>query len=570
MSTAAARKRKREGDAKVSEMEKDAKKVFKAAPGDNLSFDLGETFQGKFAEGITLSEATVTVMNRFAEERKAVTFDEVTLEDKPSNYHPNDVKLETFISRRISLKGAGIISAAMDTVTEAELALALAKMGGIGILHRNLSVEEQSAMVNWVRRKIHFGGMIDKPIVFHENMHFSDMQATIAAHGYTFTSFPIVNDKDCLVGLVTRDEMEFAEHHNPILKDIMKLRCSIVTAPEGTTRIDAYTIMKAKHVKKLPVVTTDGRVKGMYVWSDVRSDEQKRENFSLDHKGNFLVGAAIGVGEDDMRRVKELASAGCPLLVIDSSHGACKPALDQVRRIKLAFQDQFDVVVGNIASYESAMYLLRGEYKPDALKVGIGPGSICTTRQVTGHGIPQLTAVYQVWRAVQDYGKETGYYVPIIADGGIRTSGDIVKCFAAGASAVMMGGIFAGTKESPGQVIQKGGKTFKTVRGMGSRSAMEERSGSRHRYHRESKKTGVTETLTTHQKQKVVPEGVEGLVLLKGTVESVMTELLGGIQAGLSHTGCNNIKEFRNNATFWVQSTAGVSEGRPHDLTDIR
>ena len=228
-------------------------------------------------------------------------------------------------------------------------------------------------------------------------------------------------------------------------------------------------------------------------------------------------------------------------------------------------------MVGNIASYDSAMYLLKQDQRPDSLKVGIGPGSICTTRQVTGHGIPQLTAVFQVWKAVQDYGKETGYYVPVVADGGIRTSGDIVKCMAVGASAVMLGGVFAGTKESPGQLIQKGGKMYKTVRGMGSRTAMEERSGSRHRYHRDGAAGGVqTETLTKVQKQKVVPEGVEGLVQLKGSVDSVMTELMGGVQAGISHTGSNNLHSFRQRATLWTQSVAGIAEGRPHDLTDVR
>jgi IMP dehydrogenase len=270
-----------------------------------------------------------------------------------------------------------------------------------------------------------------------------------------------------------------------------------------------------------------------------------------------------------MERVDMLVKAGCKVLVIDTSHGACSPAKEQITRIRKAYGNTVDIIVGNIASYDSAMYLLKGEHRPDSLKVGIGPGSICTTRQVTGHGVPQLTAVFQVWKAVQDYGNETGFYVPIIADGGIRTSGDIVKCLAAGASSVMLGSVFASCEEAPGEVVLKGGKAYKTIRGMGSRSAMEARSGSRGRYHRQGEDHSA-ENLTKAQKTKVVPEGVEGLVQLKGTVESVMTELCGGVQSGLAHSGAKGIPDFRLNARLWRQSVAGALEGRPHDLTDIR
>jgi len=257
------------------------------------------------------------------------------------------------------------------------------------------------------------------------------------------------------------------------------------------------------------------------------------------------------------------------VIVIDTSHGACTPAKEQITRIRKAYGDAVDIMVGNIASYDSAMYLLKGKHRPDSLKVGIGPGSICTTRQVTGHGVPQLTAIYQVWKAVQDFGKKTGYYVPIIADGGIRTSGDIVKCLAGGASAVMLGSVFASCDEAPGEVVWKGGKAYKTIRGMGSRSAMEARSGSRGRYHRQGADHG-DESLTKAQKTKIVPEGVVGLVQLKGSVESIMTELCGGIQSGLAHSGATTVSDFRQNARMWRQSAAGTLEGRPHDLSDIR
>mmetsp|Transcript_26735 Transcript_26735/g.41684 ORF Transcript_26735/g.41684 Transcript_26735/m.41684 type:complete len:488 (-) Transcript_26735:401-1864(-) len=447
--------------------------------------DASKTFADVHPKGVRLGNATTTLMDCMDKQGQALTFDEVTLEDKPSDVHPNDVNLRTFVTRNISLKGCGILSAAMDTVTERDLALALAKMGGMGILHRNLSAEEQCSMVSWVRKKIHYGGMIEQPVSFREDQRFSDMEGHIDRKRYTFTSFPIVNDKGVLVGLMTRDEMDFAEAKNPLIKDIMKQMNTIVTAPGGTTTEEAYNIMREKRVKKLPIISEDGVLQGLYVWNDVRRDEQKRSNFSLDNDGHFLVGAAIGLGESDMERVNMLVNSGCKVLVIDTSHGACSPAKQQIERIRKAHGNNVDIIVGNIASYDSAAYLLKGEFRPDSLKVGIGPGSICTTRQVTGHGVPQLTAIYQVWKAVQDYGDVNGYYVPIIADGGIRTSGDIVKCLAGGASAVMLGSVFASCEESPGETVLKGGKAFKTIRGMGSRSAMEARSGSRGRYHRQ-------------------------------------------------------------------------------------
>jgi IMP dehydrogenase len=283
-----------------------------------------------------------------------------------------------------------------------------------------------------------------------------------------------------------------------------------------------------------------------------------------------LVGAAIGLGKEDMHRADLLVQSGCKVLVLDSSHGACKPAKDQLMRLREKFGDTVEIIVGNIASYASATYLLEGEYRPDALKVGIGPGSICTTRAVTGHGVPQATAIYEVWKAIKDHGDKTGYYIPVIADGGIRSSGDIVKCLACGASAVMLGSALAGTDESPGKTVEVRGKRFKTIRGMGARSAMEERSGSRGRYHRQEENKHAAEELTNEQKEKMVPEGVEGLVEYKGSLEKVMFELLGGIGAGLAHSGAPTVPELQKRATIWVQSFAGVAEGKPHDITDMR
>jgi IMP dehydrogenase len=425
-------------------------------------------------------------------------------------------------------------------------------------------------MVKWVRRKIHYGGMVDKPITFYPTDHYSQLQRDILTSGWTFTSFPIVDQSGKLQGLMTRDEMDFVEGTNPTLDQLMKPRSHIVTAPEGTDSEKAYQIMKDQKVKKLPIVDKDDKLVGLYIWTDVKKDKKKRDLFSLDEEGHFLVGAAIGLGSNDMRRAELLVESGCKVLVLDSSHGACTPAKEQIRRLREKFGNSVELIVGNIASYASATYLLEGEHRPDSLKVGIGPGSICTTRAVTGHGVPQATAIYEVWRAVKDFGDKTGYYVPVIADGGIRTSGDIVKCLACGASSVMLGSALAGTDESPGKSVEIRGKRYKTIRGMGARSAMEERSGSRGRYYRQEENKHAAEQLTNEQKEKMVPEGVEGLVEYKGSVEKVMFELLGGIGAGLAHSGAPTVVEFQKKATIWVQSFAGVAEGKPHDITDIR
>eukprot|EP00162_Nutomonas_longa_P013326 comp21518_c0_seq1/m.47007 comp21518_c0_seq1/g.47007 ORF comp21518_c0_seq1/g.47007 comp21518_c0_seq1/m.47007 type:complete len:361 (+) comp21518_c0_seq1:577-1659(+) len=359
--------------------------------------------------------------------------------------------------------------------------------------------------------------------------------------------------------------MDFVDSdRNPQLRDIMKPIESTVTAPADTTTEQAYQLMIQKRVKKLPVVDTDRTLLGMYVWNDVRDDHKKRAMFSLDEEGRFLVGAAIGLADEDFERAKKLIAVGCKLLVLDSSHGACQPAVDLIAKIK-TIHPRVQIIVGNVASYESAVFLLEQRFKPDGIKVGIGPGAICTTRRVTGHGVPQATAVYQVWRATQD----CGVHVPIIADGGIRSSGDIVKAHAMGAAAVMIGSMLAGTDESPGQVVMLQGKKYKPVRGMGSRAAMAERSGSRARYSR-IEKTHVTERLTSEQKLKIVPEGVEGLAEHRGSVEKVILELVGGISAGIAHSGAKTILDFQASAAMWLQSVAGMIEGNPHTILDIR
>lgn len=534
-----------------------------------ISLEPRDSFTDVYPKGLALSEDTFTILQNKSAKRRAVTFDEVTLSDQPVEFHPNDVQLSSFITRKIKLKGCGIMSAAMDTVTEKELALSMAQMGGIGILHRNLDPEEQAAQLKWVRRKIHYGGMIDKPITFSPDERYSTFQKQVADNQYPFTSFPVVDDNKKMLGLLTRDQFEFIQDTNPTLREIMMDISSLVTAPENTNTEQAYTIMATNKVKKLPVLSSEGTLLGLYVWNDVKNDQRKREKFSLDKDGHYLVGAAIGVGPSELHRAELLVNNGCKVLVMDSSHGSCKPVRDQVCAVKKKFGNAVEIIAGNIASYASAKYLLDGEGKPDALKVGIGPGSICTTRQVTGHGIPQVTAIFEVWRAVKEHGDRTGYYVPIIADGGIRNSGDIVKAIAAGATGIMLGSMLAGCQESPGQLVIKDGRKYKIIRGMGSRSAMESRSGSRGRYYR-GDKSHATEGLTKAQAQKMVPEGVEGLVQFKGTVEKVMLQLLGGVQAGLAHSGSICVPDFQAHSKIWMQSFAGVAEGKPHDISDIR
>jgi IMP dehydrogenase len=533
---------------------------------------------------IIINDSTKELLDRYAKKRTAITFSDITLEDKRSEVHPNQVNLDSWITPRIKLKGCGIMSAAMDTVTEKELALELAKLGGVGIIHRNLDPSEQADMIQWVRNKIHDGGMIQKPVIYRQDQRLSELEQDRIKNGWTFNNIPILDDNDILVGMVSRNERQFAEGDNPTMKNLMKPLTETVFVKNKVEIMEAYKIMKEKRVKKLPVTDHDGKFIGMYTWKDVVQDENKMKTFSLDEEGHFIVGAAISVGTSDYERIDKLAAVGCKLLVIDTSHGACKPAIDTLNYIKTTYGDKIEVIIGNIASYDSAHYLLTQKCKPDALKVGIGSGSICTTRRVTGHGMPQITAIYQVYKAIKDLGLDT----PIIVDGGLKYSSDVVKALAVGASGFMFGNVFAGTDESPGSSVVDGGQKFKVIRGMGSLSAMNSRAGSRDRYFSnvgagsastaktdtfktDTFKTDTfkTDTLTLNQMKKTVPEGVEGFTKYRGSTERVMIELLGGIRAGLAHSGAHNIFEFRELATIWIQTLAGITEGDVHSLTKI-
>lgn len=516
------------------------------ADSESSQNELKSAFRTTFAEhqprGVILSDDIASLLARKSKKR-AMTFDEITLADQPVEFHPNDVILRTFVTRNFALQGAGIMSAAMDTVTERETALAMAKMGGVGIIHRHLTPEAQAEQVKWVRRKIHYGGMIDKPITFKDDDHFSFFQRECAKHNWHFTSFPVVDKDNKMLGLVTREALEFVDQQaNPQLKEVMLRLDQITVVSSVITTEEAYRVMKKHKVKKLPVIDERGCLFGMYVWNDVNSDQRKRDRFSLDQDGHFLVGAAIGTAADEIKRAKLLVDAGCKIIVVDSTGSYATESLKkQIVALRKEFGDSIDIVAGNIASYSSALYLLEGEGKPDSIKVGIGGGSTATTRDLTGHGIPQITALYEVWKAVQHYGDKEGYYVPIIADGGIRTSGDIVKAFAVGASGIMLGSLMAGTFESPGRIVEKAGRKWKEIRGMGGVNA-----------------------------ENGIKFGVQGRVPLSGTVEMLMTQLLGGVQSGLAHSGAMSIAQLQQKVSAWVQSFAGVAEGKPHDILDVR
>lgn len=509
---------------------------------------------------VNISSDITNLLTKIRNKGHSITFDEVTFEDKYSEIHPNDIDIQSKLTKNITLK-TPIVSSCMDTVTEGDMALAMAKNGGVGIIHRNMDIEDQVNIIKWVRNKIHYGGMIEKPITFDHNQKVSDIQNSIFENGWTFTNFPILNGTK-LVGMVSRNELEFVEDEDSPLSCIM-IPLDRLVVINNNNNINVYDTMKKYKVKKLPVIDDDSNFVGMYTWNDITKDQADKAKYTLDKDGRFLVGVAVGVGEIEQKRVDILAKKGCKLIVIDTSHGSCKVVVDMVDYIKENYPD-IEVIAGNVAGYHATTALVtKGKHVPDAIRCGISVGSICTTRQVTGHGLPQLTSINNVWRALRDNKLDD---IPIIADGGIRYSGDIVKALAVGASTVMLGSVLAGTDESPGKIVINNGHKYKRIRGMGSRSAMERRNGegSRARYFNNN-----LGPLTNNQKKKIVPEGVEGLTKYKGSTSSVLNELTGGIRAGLGHSGAKNIDEFRNKATMWIQSSTGIIESRPHSLEKI-
>ncbi len=472
---------------------------------------------------------------------EGLTFDDVLLLPAYSEVHPRDTKVATQLSRKIELS-IPLVSAAMDTVTESRMAIAMAREGGIGIIHKNMAIDQQAAEIDRVKRSE--SGMIMNPITLSADMRLRD--AVRLTEQFSISGVPIVEEDGRLVGIITNRDMQFERDLDKRIGDVMT-RENLITAPTGTSLEEAERILHKHRIEKLPVVDNDGRLKGLITVKDIF----KRRQFPLackDELGRLRVGGAIGTSDRDLDRAAALLDAGCDVLVIDTAHGHSVGVLDALSRTRERFPDA-QIIAGNVGTAEGAAALAkRGA---DAVKVGIGPGSICTTRVVTGIGVPQFTAVVEAVRGVE--GK-----VPIIADGGIRFSGDIVKALAAGASSVMMGSMFAGTEESPGESFLLEGRRFKVVRGMGSLAAMEE--GSADRYFQED--ASVT--------RKFVPEGIEGRVPYKGPVNEVIFQMVGGVRSGMGYCGCPDIEALRTRSRFVRITTGGLRESHPHDVAITR
>ena len=484
---------------------------------------------------------TKLVLEKAREEGWALTFDDVRLRTGYTKIMPDDVCLKSRFSRNVGLK-IPIVSAAMDTVTEAKLAIELAKLGGIGVIHKGLSLEDQAFHV--ARVKFHLNGLIERPICVYEDEQISAVLLRKESKGYGFHSFPVLSREGKLVGLITGNDFKFCEDSSLSVGDLMST--SLLTAPEGTSIDDAYDLMRRAKKKVLPLVKKDGEISGMYTLTDVkRIKTGSAETYNVDNRGQLRVAAAVGVGEEALERVAALFSKNVDVIVIDTAHGDSRAVIDTLKRIKKAYS--LDVVVGNVSIGESAKRL--ADAGADGIKVGQGPGSICTTRIIAGIGRPQVSAVYDCVRAIE------GYDIPICADGGIRNSGDIPIAIAAGADSVMMGNMLAGTDEAPGEIVFFDGRQWKKYRGMGSLEAMEKGASARERYLQQQ--TG---------KDQLVPEGLEGAVPYKGKLKDVLFQYVGGLRRGMGYVGAASIEELRENTDFDRITPAGVLESHPHDI----
>lgn len=467
-----------------------------------------------------------------------LTFDDVLLIPAYSEVLPNSVDLTTKFSRNISLN-VPLVSAAMDTVTEAQLAIAIAREGGIGVIHKNMTIEEQARQVHTVKRAEN--GMIYDPVTISRGSTVND--ALNIMKEYKIGGIPVVDNEGYLVGIVTNRDLRFERNLNRPIDEVMT-KDNLITTSQSTNLEEAADILQRHKIEKLPVVDKNGRLVGLVTYKDITKAKDK-PNACKDRLGRLRVAAGIGVTRDSLQRAEALVKAGVDAIVIDTAHGHSKGVVDVLKEVKASFPE-IDVVVGNIATGDAAKFL--ADNGADGVKVGIGPGSICTTRVIAGIGVPQLSAVYDVYEALKDTG------VPLIADGGIRYSGDIVKALAAGANSVMLGGMFAGVEESPGETIIFNGRKYKSYRGMGSLEAMEK--GSKDRYFQSS----VTDS------KKLVPEGIAARVPYKGTLYEVVYQMLGGLRAGMGYCGAPTISDLHN-AKFTRITGAGVAESHPHDVT---
>ncbi|MFN4364275.1 IMP dehydrogenase [Chryseobacterium hispalense] len=475
----------------------------------------------------------MSIHNKIVE--TAITFDDVLLVPSYSEVLPNQVSLKSRLTDKITLN-VPIVSAAMDTVTEAELAIALARVGGLGFIHKNMTIAEQAAQVNRVKRSEN--GMISDPVTLSKDHTLAQAKETMAK--YKISGLPVVDAENTLIGIITNRDVKYQENLDMKVEEIMTKE-NLITSDKDTNLERAKEILLKSRIEKLPIVDKDNKLVGLITIKDI-DNQLEYPNANKDENGRLIVGAGVGVGEDTLDRIAALVEAGVDIIGIDSAHGHSKGVLDKIAEIRKTYPD-LDIVGGNIVTAEAAKDLI--EAGANVLKVGVGPGSICTTRVVAGVGVPQLSAIYNVYEYAQSKN------VAVIADGGIKLSGDIVKAIASGAGAVMLGSLLAGTDEAPGEEIIFQGRKFKTYQGMGSLSAM---------------KRGGKERYFQSEAKKFVPEGIEGRVPSKGSLEEVIFQLTGGLRAGMGYCGAKDIEALQKDTKMVMITGSGLKESHPHDV----
>lgn len=475
----------------------------------------------------------MSIHNKIVE--TAITFDDVLLVPSYSEVLPNQVSLKSRLTDKITLN-VPIVSAAMDTVTEADLAIALARVGGLGFIHKNMPVAEQAAQVNRVKRSEN--GMISDPVTLSKDHTLGQAKELMAK--FKISGLPVVDKDNILIGIITNRDVKYQENLDMKVEEIMT-KDNLITSDKDTNLEKAKEILLKNRVEKLPIVDKDNKLVGLITIKDI-DNQLEYPNANKDENGRLIVGAGVGVGEDTLERIAALVQAGVDIIGIDSAHGHSKGVLDKISEIRKAYPD-LDIVGGNIVTAEAAEDLIKAG--ANVLKVGVGPGSICTTRVVAGVGVPQLSAIYNVY----EYAKTKN--VAVIADGGIKLSGDIVKAIASGAGAVMLGSLLAGTDEAPGEEIIFQGRKFKTYQGMGSLSAM---------------KRGGKERYFQSEAKKFVPEGIEGRVPSKGKLEDVIFQLTGGLRAGMGYCGAKDVEALQKDTKMVMITGSGLKESHPHDV----
>ncbi len=487
-----------------------------------------------------MNEYLARFMDQFPFE--GLTYDDVTLVTQYADFLPDEASLVTRLTSRQTMN-IPFISAAMDTVTEAPMAIAMALAGGIGVIHKNLDEDEQAAHV--ARVKHYLNGMIERPVCFHAGDDLGFLLAEKRRRNLKFGGFPILDDQDRLVGMISGADIRYSDKTSEKLSDIMT--SATIVAQPGTSLEEAYRIMRENKIGKLPLVDKDGRLSGLYSFTDVQQlIENKNPHYNRDAKHRLRVSASVSGGSGDYSRMEKLAAEDVDVVVVDSAHGHSKGIIDMVKWITKHYPE-IDIIAGNIATSEAAIALR--DAGAHAVKVGIGPGSICTTRVVCGVGIPQLTAIYNARKALQGS-------IPVIADGGIKLSGDVPKALVAGADSVMLGSVLAGTEESPGEKILNGGRQYVIYRGMGSLAALKNGKGSRARYFQDNEGD-----------DDLVPQGIEGMVPYSGPVARIMTQFSGGLKSTLGYCGTRTIAELQERGQFYRVTANGVREAHPHDVT---